>query len=320
MFISLIVPAYNVSQYIARCLRTLVNQDIDKSKYEIIVINDGSTDNTLDIINDLLKEFDGLNVRIIDQNNGGLSCARNNGFDLAQGDYVWFIDSDDYLQENCLKDISMTLLNNPNIDVLLFDMDYIYDDKPTAYNPRRLLSGHSMLGSELFMTDYRYPYSGVQFSIYKRQYLIDHNLKFKQGIFFEDILYTTLLLASNPKCIYINEVYYHYYIRKGSITNSTSSIKKCKDILDISDELYNLHESNNLYNKTVLMDQISRILSTVYRYHMKGLDISSRLKVMTLINDRNYWIKSVLATKKYKYIPYILLNLAFKPFSFLKNL
>lgn len=313
MFISIIVPAFNVESYIERCIDSLCNQSFPKELYEIIIVNDGSTDNTLNRINDLVSKYNSHNIIIIDKPNGGLSSARNAGMSRACGQYVWFVDSDDYIADNCLQSIKNDILSFNNLDVLLFNTDYIYDNKDSELNNRRLTPNKYILGSELFLQDFRYPYSGVQFSIYRKSYLDSINIDFKQGILFEDILYTTLLLASDPKCIFIDNVYYHYYIRSGSISNSNSSVKKCNDILTVTDELYNKIKYDNKYSKTVLYDQIARMLAAIYRYRLNGLTFKEKNEVIKTINTKTYWAEAIISSKKYKYIPYLTLNYVLQP-------
>ena len=316
MFLSFIVPAYNVESYIERCIASLCYQDISNDEYEIIIVNDGSTDNTLSKIKNLIQKYAEFKFVLIDKPNGGLSSARNAAMDVATGDYVWFVDSDDYIEQNCLQEIVQYIKRFNELDILLFNTDYIYDNAPVVYNPRRLSAKECFLGSELYLKDFRYPYSGVQFAIYKHSYLKHINLKFKEGVYFEDILYTILLLASNPQCVYVDRVFYHYYMRNSSITNSKSSVKKCLDILAVADELNNSIEQKEKYNNVVLCDQIARLLASIYRYRMGGMSLKDKLHVVKAINSKGYWWKAITESKKYKYIPYVALNFILRIFTF----
>ena len=103
MLLSLILPVYNVEEYLGRCIESCLNQDLPKSEYEIIVVIDGSPDNSIDVAKRYQKK--NKNIKIITRENGGLSAARNTGLQVASGDYVWFIDSDDAITENSLKGI-----------------------------------------------------------------------------------------------------------------------------------------------------------------------------------------------------------------------
>lgn len=107
MFLSVIIPVYNAEKYLSECLDSLIEQDISKEDYEIICVNDGSTDNSLQILE--AYELKNPNIIVINQSNKGVCQARNAGLDIAQGDYIWFIDADDFIQSNAfaeLKDIT----------------------------------------------------------------------------------------------------------------------------------------------------------------------------------------------------------------------
>ena len=110
MLLSIILPVYNVEAYLGRCINSCLCQDLPKDNYEIIVVIDGSPDNSIEVARRFQSDND--NVKIVVRENGGLSAARNTGLEAASGDYVWFIDSDDYIEENILGDIVRNLQSN----------------------------------------------------------------------------------------------------------------------------------------------------------------------------------------------------------------
>ena len=107
MFLSIIIPIYNVEQYIEKCILSCERQNIEKSDYEIICINDGSTDRSEEIVKALKNNYN--NIVALSQKNKGVSCARNLGLEKARGEYIWFVDGDDFVQENVLSDIKSIL-------------------------------------------------------------------------------------------------------------------------------------------------------------------------------------------------------------------
>lgn len=115
--ITIIVPVYNTENYIETCLKSLISQNLDN--FEIICINDGSTDNSFDILNKYAKHYG--NIKILSQQNQGVSIARNNGLKIAKGDYVMFVDSDDWIEKNSLKIFIMQLFH-PNLIFYFTDM------------------------------------------------------------------------------------------------------------------------------------------------------------------------------------------------------
>ena len=123
MKLSIVVPIYNVEKYIKRCAESLVKQDIAKNEYEVIFVNDGTKDKSVDVLTHSIDLNENPNFHIYNKENGGLSSARNFGLNIAKGDYVWFVDSDDWIEPNCLSKIQEKLsMINP-------DILYIYADE-----------------------------------------------------------------------------------------------------------------------------------------------------------------------------------------------
>ena len=118
--LSIIVSVYNAEKYLETCLESLLNQDIDKSMYEIICVNDGSTDGSFAILKEYEKQYD--NVVLIDKENEGVSIARNIGLEKARGDYVWFIDADDWVARQCFGIIKQEIEKyDPSVVQIGFD-------------------------------------------------------------------------------------------------------------------------------------------------------------------------------------------------------
>ena len=103
--LSVIIPIYNVELYIKRCAESTLNQNLSKDEYEVIFVNDGTKDNSVEVLNKAIDFEKYPNFHIYNKENGGLSSARNFGLDKAHGDYVWFVDSDDWIEPNCLAKI-----------------------------------------------------------------------------------------------------------------------------------------------------------------------------------------------------------------------
>lgn len=117
MKLSIIIPIYNVEKYIGRCAESVLNQNVPPSQYEVIFVNDGTKDNSVEVLNKAIDFEKFPNFHIYNKENGGLSSARNFGLDKAHGDYVWFVDSDDWIEPNCLAKI-VKKLNEMNPDIL----------------------------------------------------------------------------------------------------------------------------------------------------------------------------------------------------------
>ena len=120
MFLSFIVPVYNVEKYLGECLDSLLDQDIDQSDYEIVCVNDGSTDGSPEILAGYAQRHP--NIRVVTKENGGLPAARNTGVDHSRGDYIWHVDSDDFVRETYFADVCRIISENPGSDLISFGM------------------------------------------------------------------------------------------------------------------------------------------------------------------------------------------------------
>ena len=108
MKLSIVIPVYNVEKYVNRCLLSVLNQKVSSNEYEIVIVNDGSTDSSLSIVEEMIESYN--NVILVSQENAGLSAARNRGLLLAKGDYIWFVDSDDWIDDDSLISIFMLMM------------------------------------------------------------------------------------------------------------------------------------------------------------------------------------------------------------------
>jgi glycosyltransferase involved in cell wall biosynthesis len=222
--ISLIIPVYNVEKYVAKCIESCINQNLNPDKYEIIIINDGSTDNSLEVVNAIVEKQD--NIIVFSQTNLGLSLARNKGLELAQGEYIWYIDSDDWIETNCLDDIIKKL---NQIDVLAMGYVEAYDDtsKNDKVFPSAILGN---TGIDLLQSSYIVP---AQFYIYSKIFLKENNLIFEPAIFHEDFEFTPRMLYFAKKLAVYDKQVYFFYKRPDSITTSVNP-KKSFDLIKIA--------------------------------------------------------------------------------------
>ena len=233
MKLSIIVPVYNVADYLPKCLDSLLAQNLPQNEYEIIVVNDGSTDNSADIAQQYADKY--TNITLINQANQGLSGARNAGIKCAKGDYIQFVDSDDYLEDNVLGGL-MKQVENDDLDVLRFNYENV-NDKGDVINPNKdpkhfvdfsneVLDGLTFLNQRLGPACY-----AVQFII-KKELLIDNNIIFKSGIYFEDVEWTPRMLLKAGRVASTGAVVYYYLVREGSITKAVNKDKQRKVLED----------------------------------------------------------------------------------------
>lgn len=223
--ISFVVPVYNVQDYVQECIESILL--IKNLKYEIIVVNDGSTDNSLCMV----EQFSHLsNVKIISQDNRGLSAARNIGFSQSQGKYVAFIDSDDKIDANNFIELfEKGMSASSNIDILFGDF---YDWKNSTICRSSLGLSDIWKGTGRDMLVYNYPSninSVVWRGVYRRDFLAQNQLYFEEGLFFEDVEWMPRVLYQAKYVVYLPIPFYYYRLRGNSIMTSIFTHKKFKD-------------------------------------------------------------------------------------------
>lgn len=155
MFLSIITPVYNTDKYLSDCVESLLQQGMRTNDYEIIFIDDGSVDNSAMILDEYVSKYP--NLLVVHKVNGGVSKARNIALDLASGEYIWFIDSDDFIEKNVLPDIyKLSQCNKPErIQLNMYHMksDYFTDEEEKLYEEKRLVPGKRLICSAVYRTE-----------------------------------------------------------------------------------------------------------------------------------------------------------------------
>ncbi|MDO4622105.1 MAG: glycosyltransferase family 2 protein [Eubacteriales bacterium] len=212
MVFSVIVPIYNVEQYLDKCLNSILEQTF--ADYEVIAIDDGATDGSLEILKKY-KERD-KRVKIIRQENKGLGGARNSGINSAQGDYLFFLDSDDYIPSNALQKLYDCIAVN-NVDILAFDSTRVAENgKVIEQSTKPYNSGFTELTKkELMLFE-----PSFCFKLYKRKLFQSTQIRFPEHLWYEDLATFYRLIPSAEKIGYLKENLYYYVQQGGSITHS----------------------------------------------------------------------------------------------------
>lgn len=288
MFFSIIVPVYNVERYLEKCIVSLMEQDIND--YEIILVNDGSTDNSANIC----EKFLNINnkIKVYSKINSGLSDTRNFGVKKAIGNYIMFVDSDDYIEKNILGILKKEIVLNDYPDVI-YSRYYSEEDNKISvgknyYSKVNVLRDNSIfLKEELLLRNM--PIAAC-FGIYNRRLLLDNNLYFKSGILHEDERWSPEVLL-NARKIYTSEIiYYHYTRHSGSITRLKDKTKNGLDLLETCKYLVELSEN-------IVDDELkSLFLNRVSMVYMKAICIGKlyRNEYSNIINKK--------FPKKYAYL------------------
>lgn len=268
--LSFVIPAYNAEKYIERCLYSIFSQDVDECRYEVIVIDDGSTDGTLRILK-RLSESHG-NLHIISQENQGVSISRNRGFRMAAGEYVWFVDADDYIMPNSFIVLS-GYVSEDHLDVLFFGMNIETTDgvqKRCLIQevPKRI----QMSGISVVKQGY-YPTSAC-LALWRKSYLDKIDLSFEPGLRYgEDSLFSFSAVVQAEKVMLIDDVLYVYSIYPNSTTTTKfNSDKLLMSRLDDVKAICSLRCLSVRYSK--LNPVISLMTRNQYQKILFGLLIS----------------------------------------------
>lgn len=254
MKLSIIIPAYNVEKYIDRCLHSVVSQDIPPHQYEIIVVDDGSNDLTPHILNDWSQKYD--NIKIYTQQNSGQSVARNFGLTKAVGNYIFFVDADDIIEFNTLKNLIQISEHN-ELDILRFDF-FNSENKTFLGVFDKLYSG----------TDFFPHCVGIWapwLQLFRREYLINNRYFFKVGITSEDAELIPKVYLNSKKSMSVNINIYHY------VYNPSSTTKERKYDIDrvtkrINSQLEVLKSNTRLRNEFIECQDITNTIDRTVIY------------------------------------------------------
>ena len=233
MKLSIIVPVYNVEAFLTKCVDSLLAQDLPADDYEIIIVDDGSTDGSGALADALAAEHG--NIRVIHQRNRGLSGARNAGIPGASGTYVMFVDSDDFLCPNVLRTL-VGLMESMELDILRFNYQNVNMDgavfEPNKYVKPFVDYSDVVCDGETFLNE------RLGYACYAWQFLVKASILqqegngFKEGVYFEDVEWTPRILLQARRVASTDTLVYNYLFRTGSIARNKDEEKKRKAIRD----------------------------------------------------------------------------------------
>lgn len=243
---SFIVPVYNTEKYLKKCLDSLVNQTY--KDFEIIVVNDGSTDKSSSIISKYQKKY--KNIIVIDKENEGLSMARNRGVQKSSGKYIIFVDSDDYVSNKLLEEVDKKIDDS---DILRFQIA-TEDEGYTKINEYHEEGFESMCGYDAFknLSSYHFVEPAWCYVI-RKNYYIENKFSFKKGVYHEDFGLIPYVIYKARKVKSIDFIGYYYIQRNGSIMNNNDYKKTVKKAFDMLEQYKtmrlfakNINRKNNL--------------------------------------------------------------------------
>lgn len=221
MDLSIIVPIYNVEKYVRACIESIYEQSLDEKRFEVIIVNDGTTDNSMEMIADIINEHD--NVTVINQKNQGLSTARNNGIAAAKGEYILMPDSDDLLIENSLKPLLEKALET-KVDLVVADFLTMTDEEIDDFNKKEFKQPEphfkKIVGEQIYLELLNPRQCFVWRTLYRREFLVTEDLRYYPGIRYQDIPFTHECYLKAKNCLRTNILLNIYRKWPGSSTNA----------------------------------------------------------------------------------------------------
>ena len=277
--LSIIVPVYNVESYIRDCLNSIFRQRLNEDEFEVIIINDGTEDNSMNVIADIISLHH--NIIIVNQENQGSSVAWNNGIAIANGEYILLVDADDLLIERRLK-LLLEKAIETKADLVVPDFLEVVDEDIKKSNAAFLAVSHHPLsfqektGRELFINDLHPSQCYVWRTLYKKKFLIQNHLSFVPGIHFQDIPFTNECYILAGKCYKASQLFYIYRKRNVPVSHEFRFKKSCENTI-----------------------AIAKTWELISRYQLTG-KIKEKLQDNVFTNFTNFSIRVSLLSKDFK--------------------
>ena len=318
--LSIIVPVYNVEKYIRSCIESIFKQGLDDASFEVIIVNDGSTDRSMEMIEYIISQH--RNITVINQDNKGLSIARNNGIANAKGKYILMPDSDDLLIENSLKPLLEIALES-QADLIVADFKSMTDNEIEQTNTSLLqlemFNYREKTGEELFLEDLNPYHCYVWRTLYRNDFLKENNMSFVPGIYIQDVPFTHECYLKAKKCIrtyWLLNIY-----RKGHESATFSfNIKKTKDFCTAVAKTWELTHLDGISSRAQnkLREDIYTSFSMIIWIIIHKIDKESdRIEIIDFLKRQapDLWfrngVKQELESYMYRYVPHLLIHLRY---------
>ena len=242
--LSIIVPVYNVEKYIRPCFESIFMQGLDDNDFEVIVVNDGSKDKSMEMISDIILQHN--NITVINQENQGLSVARNNGIAVAKGEYIFMPDSDDILIERRLQ---MLLKKVMEVKADMIVADFLRRDDEEILKLESIKQKDYVFiektGKELMLEDLNPKECYVWRTLYRRAFLIKEHILFVPGVFYQDVPFTHECYLKAEKCIKTSILLNIYRVRRQGAATSSFNMKKAKDLCIVISKTWELKQCDH---------------------------------------------------------------------------
>lgn len=320
MLLSIIIPVYNIEDYVGACINSVLNQNIDATQYEIIVVDDGSKDGSFKIIEAFASQHN--NIIVHKQQNVGLGGARKSGLKLAKGKYVYFLDGDDYLAHNTLREV-LDCMEINNLDILGFDIqttsetNVVESTTPVDINHDvDVMDGITFIGAN---DNYRVE---VWWYLVKKDFLLNLGLTFEDKRFVNDSYFTPSLFINAQRVAFIPIDIYRYVQRENSITSNKGLRHYEKHIKDLEYAIYKMDSiidqlrlkpspNSNTIEK-IKIKQESYVFFSIVRFLKSDLKFDYLIRLLKKYKNINaYPIRLLLKGQEYSSIKFRIITFIF---------
>ena len=279
--ISVIVPVYNVEQYLPKCLDSIINQTF--KDIEIICINDGSTDNSGKVLEEYAQKDD--RIKVLNQDNKGLSAARNNGISQAKGEYISFVDSDDFIHPKFLETLYFAITQNYS-DIAGCNFQKIHKKEILSFKNRKIQTFIPAL--DVLLNKKNFIHFNVWNKLYKKEAI--RNIQFIENLYFEDWVFNLCVFAQNSTFAWINEKLYGYRMSNQSIMRSQFNHKKLEDYVRGIEIVAKYFQSNHPHNwdkvkKLRVSRTVKMLMNSTIRSKNKTLYNQTKTNLIKLYNQ-----------------------------------
>lgn len=278
--LSIVIPVYNTEAYLRRCLDSCLHQDLPTDQYEIITVNDGSTDRSLEILKDYERQYS--NIHVYSQDNKRQGAARNYGLSKAAGEYIWFVDADDWMANNCLRKLSSSL---DGTDIFIFPGFWSDNENESVYSRFQHRLNANIYDCYFAVAPWGY--------VFKRTFLVSNDICFMEKVVYEDneFIPKAFHKANRIKCL--NDALYHCYQNEASTTRSFSK-QKCLDLLSVADQMCDYVNNHILDNSWInFFNQYIKSVIHSFLFYAIRFSIKDSIALFNLLkaNDK---IKKVI--------------------------
>lgn len=293
MKLSIIIPAYNSEKFIEKCLLSCLNQDIPHNEYELIVVDDGSIDNTRNIVLSMKEKYN--NIKYFYQENAAQGAARNNGLSKAKGKYIWFVDSDDWIEQNCLATI-VNKLEKYHLTALLVGHATKYSEELSIwekFDDNIFCSGKELISKNKF-------YISPTYAIWDKSYIEDNNLFFLEKTFHEDSEICPRMYYFAEKIGFIDRICYYVYPNLNSTTRGINP-KRAYDIIKV---VKGIEKFNNTIKEKELRQIIINYISQTINSSLYNSFVMDKEQILILNNlwfQNRYLFKILKSSNILKY-------------------